>query len=404
MFIPHNPYLAPTTFFVTMLLITIAVALLGCFHHRFRRRSLNFWFTIINIIIFVLATFTAYLIFVQEHPIELREPIYTIYNSTMSFQPESDLFVMEQEHWINIQIKTGGESINAVEVVASYDPKSLYVEDLIFANSFCSPEFIFKKEIDNVQGKLHIQCGVLEQTFQKYITTVADILVQPLKDGLTTLKFEAESKVLANDGLGTNVLRSVVNGSYQIVSTNPNNDKPPTLLIFSYTHPNSERWYKNKNIHVEWQKHLEQYQLAYSIDKSPNYIPDGQLITANNFLDFQIEGDGVYYLHLSLIKSDAIVTTSHFKIQVDSTPPLIPEIKISADRVKKGDVVRFEFGGSDATSGLQKNYYVRFDGIFFPVLSELQVPFLEKGRYKVTLRVFDNANNFTDVAKEIIVE
>jgi hypothetical protein len=143
----------------------------------------------------------------------------------------------------------------------------------------------------------------------------------------------------------------------------------------------------------------------YALNDIPDFIPGEENITSENSLSFDVDKDGVYYFHLLPEKDGDTGTIVHYKIMIDSTPPLPPVIQTSHKNIEAGEMVRFDFTGEDELSGIQKGFYVKFDeGIFLPVAPPLYMPFLSAGRYFVVIRAFDKAGNFNDAMVEIKVE
>lgn len=88
---------------------------------------------------------------------------------------------------------------------------------------------------------------------------------------------------------------------------------------------------------------------------------------------------------------------------IDATPPPPPTVRSSVVTSGDGKLLRLGFSGYDALSGIQKNFYVQFGkGTWFPTGSELHVPLLGNETYDISVRVFDNANNFSDTRRRII--
>jgi hypothetical protein len=81
---------------------------------------------------------------------------------------------------------------------------------------------------------------------------------------------------------------------------------------------------------------------------------------------------------------------------IDMTPPDAPKILTSETDVPAGQVVRVEFSSKDGLSGLQKNFYVKFNGgLFLPVSSPLIIAY-PKGHHTIIVRAFDIAGNYSD--------
>lgn len=392
--IPHRSY----SFFLASS-ITLLLFLLPFFffkilnHHKHRTPA----FLLICFILFITIYFVA-LAELDRSAIELKKSPYLIYNSIMKFDPESDVIIQSSEKTVAIKVFTGGEAINAVSAVINYDPKVVEILDIVTTNSFCDPSFFLEKEINKEKGKVRIVCGIPNPGFSDAIGTVAELLIQPLGSEAISLEFAEETQVLANDGLGTNVLRMVTNGYYQIVRQKfATADIQNPIPIFSANHPNSNRWYKNKNIKLSWPE-LSGGTYFYTLNRNPNPSAEDKILsTTNNYLDTVID-EGIYYFHLQAKDSSGKSgQVSVFKIMVDSTPPLPPKILASSVTIKKGDTVRLDFTSEDTLSGLQSGFYVKInEGIFLPIKPPFYIPFLESGEYPIVIRVFDKANNFSD--------
>jgi hypothetical protein len=295
-----------------------------------------------------------------------------------------------------------------VQVSLAFDPTAVEVKSIDTASSSCS--YIIEKKIDPQAGKIDLSCVILDHPGIRTALAIGDIVVKPLKSGTFDFSFdESKTKVLANDGLGTNVLRISQDGSYRADNFDlPGQDKNESasstarsFVVFSPTHPNQARWYNKNTAHFVWLGKPGQV-YKYAFDNLPGTVPPDDHTTQGSAIDIPIPGDGIYYFHLQLVSGGLI---AHYRIESDMTPPSIVAIHPSEDNIVAGDVVRFSFEATDAGSGIQRNYYVDLGShLFLPVGSELFVPFSEAGEQKVTLRVYDTAGNYSEKSLIIHVE
>lgn len=372
------------------------------FKNSITRKKHNIILIVSSLIIFLISTSVSFYK-LNKDVITLKEPAYIIYNSVIKFEPEFDVLDRLFEKRIAIKVSTGGEAVNAVEAVVHYDPEAVQVLDIITTNSFCRQDLFLKKTIDNKNGAVEITCGLPSPGFSEPNGIVAELLVQSLKSGQLSLRFGDETQVLANDGLGTNVLRLAIDGSYNVLDYTDQQNIGVPFTVFSYSHSNSERWYKMRNVHFSWYG-IKGATYRYALNDIPDFIPGKENITSENSLSFDVDEDGVYYFHLLPEKNGDIGNIIHYKIMIDSTAPLSPAIQASHTKIEPGEMVRFDFTGEDELSGIQKGFYVKFDeGIFLPVAPPLYIPFLSSGRHSVIVRVFDKAGNFNDAEAEIEV-
>lgn len=376
--------------------------------HLFRgRRLVGSIVLFVGIMVIGASVYMYYEDRMREGTIKLTEPEFAIYNSTMELDPPVAALNQQFEHRIGVRLFSGGESINAVEVHLSFDPELAQVADIDFSRSFCSQDLIVERSIDNERGVVRIVCGLPTPGFSDWAGIVADIAVQPLREGVLTFTFEPNTRVFANDGLGTEVLRHAVSGSYVVApEIMPQNgqlaDRP---LVFSLTHPNQVRWYNKRDVVFTWTKPNPDgaYLYLFNQTSSTTDFSSATPVTDNE-ITLEAPDDGVHYFHLARRDGEEIRHITHHRVMIDSVPPLAPQIRVSAMEPQVGELVRFEFSGEDALSGLQKNFYIQFnDGIFFPIGEEFSTAFFEPGEHTITVRSFDKANNFSDTTVAVSV-
>jgi len=338
---------------------------------------------------------------------ELKDLPYPIYNSTLRFFPDSGIIHPLVETTVAIKVLTGGEAINNVRATIQYDPAKLKVVTILTSDSACSPDGFFQKTIDNKAGTVKINCipQNVNPGFYKPEGTVAELVVLPLVEGDIFLTFGDKTHVLANDGFETDVLRSVTSAFFQSTRQGLTTLNIKDMIpVFSPSHPNSNRWYQSKNVQLTWPT-FASGTYYYALNQIPDFTPsESDSSTTNGYLDTKFSKDGVYYFHLrGRDASGEWGPVSHLKIMEDSTPPLSPVIQSSMVKSGSGEIVRFNFSGEDEMSGVQKNFYVRFDnGIWFPMLPQLHIPFFKGEKHTVYLRVFDNAGNFSDSSVNVV--
>lgn len=381
----------------------IATLLFFCFavishivHKNQETRAYHFyWITALISIFIFCGIIIIFKISINYHQ-RLRALPYVIYNSTLRLQPDSGTFSTEYEQKISIIIDSGGEPINTIETVLSFDPSKLTVEEVLMENSICG--YVVKKIINPEEGTVSLSCIIPDPGFSKKTGVIGELLIRPKQSGSFSLKFLPTTKILANDGIATSVLRMVTNGSYRAVDEAKNT----SLSLSSPTHPNTERWYNEKDITILWKGPTEiNYQLK---SKDGLVITEGT--TRKNNFNITVPKDGTYVFWAQANQKDitSMEMPQEYMLNIDSTSPEQIALNASEERVHKNDVVRFVSSGSDSTSGLQDNYYLKInDGFLLPVGKQVFIPFTKKGTNTVTLRIFDNAGNTTETKKIIYV-
>ncbi len=365
---------------------------------RMRKKYLLSLLTIVSIVVWVSLWFGIYY-HTQKIVTYVEKQKFSIYNSTFNLQPSSGIYVRGYSQQSSVIIHSGGEDINAVEVHLRFDPSILSIDSLSFDRSICTKTRLVENTIDNENGTLSISCVVGKNAFDQEWGVIADIQFTPYVPGSALLSFDEGSQVLAADGLGTNVLRSVTSSFYRVfdeVDIIGSFSKKTILIPYSQTHENSAKWYNSKHVIVSWLK-IPDAEYMYEFSDIATTTLINPSTTSAKTVSLDAPNDGVFYFRLAPIKNGIPGAVSTLKIKIDTTPPDTPTIRESSLNVTQGDVVRFELSSSDDESGLQKNFYVKNDGgIWLPAASKLYIPFTTAGEHTVSVRVFDNAENYSD--------
>lgn len=321
-------------------------------------------------------------------PSEVPSAPFAIYNSTLSFSPPSDVLTMPFSQRVNVVLDTGVERINAASVVVAYDPARIEVSDVVDTKSVCAVPLGNNLE----QGSISFSCLAPNPGF-KGKANLFSFLVRPLVAGSATLHFDENTQILANDGLGTNVLRLAQDSGYQIM-----NPQGPTssVAFFSPSHPNSEKWYSSRAINLFWlTKPSTRY--SYVVDQAPTTQPSTTTVSSLNRVTANVADDGTYFAHLRAFDDAGNDTTAHLKILVDKSAPAAITFAASQSVIHVGEVVRFQIAATDNLSGVQRQGYLSINGgLYLPVGQWVYIPFSKTGTNKLKIRVYDNAGNYSE--------
>jgi hypothetical protein len=389
--------LAITFIFLVGSLLIERLSLRKFFSHR--KRTLQVLMGVCSLFVFVSMFYTNYVTGYKFIEYIEKSPL-SIYNSTLKIQPQSGVFAKGYEQQLSIIVQAGGESINSVSAVLHFNPEVLQVKNISINRSICPADTFLEKDIDNQEGSVHIVCVIPGAGFSDLRGVVADVTIMPIAMGDAALTFDEGTEVLAQDGLGTNVLRSTTGGFYRVFPKE--NFSAPfsstlSVIPFSETHENSSRWYNSKNILINWQKVEGADEYIYELSEDDTPTIENPISTTNTSISLTAPHDGIFYFKLAAKKGDVTTETSSFTIKIDTTPPSLPVIRASSISIGKGDVVRFELSSDDDMSGLQPSFYVKIDNnLRLPTFSKLFIPFDTAGNHTVNVRVFDQAENYSD--------
>ena len=385
----HGTEVALISALLTLLLFTSLLLI-----HR-RQKLFGRYFqsvTVVICIIFYASSFVIILHQVSHRHRELTLAPYPLYNSQLILSPTSAVFDTRFSQQISVTISSGGEAINAINANLTFDPTILQVQDIDTTSSICRSGMFLEKTFDNKTGEIHLTCLIPSPGFDKDTGTIANIVLNPIHSGSTAINFNDSSLVLANDGLATNVLRTVTNGSYEIVETSNQDD---SNQIYSFTHPNSGQWYQDRAVSLSWSNPKADNYL-FSFDQSPTFNSANTSSTTATSTSVVVPKNGIYYAHLRQADNPRLPAVMK-KIMVDNTPPYNLTIKVKSAVIKRGESVPLEVTAKDDVSGLEKNFYLKSQtGLFLPARNPVYLSYPRKGTYPITVRVYDLAGNYSE--------
>ncbi len=330
-------------------------------------------------------------------------PTPLAYNSTLSLLPGSGVLNLGEPQRIAIQLTTGGDAINAVQTTVVYDPQKVTITEILTTDSFC--QLFPVKTINATIGEATIGCGLPTPGFSEATGTVAVLSLGLNQAGTVSLGLK-DSLVLANDGLGTNVLRSTTGAEYQVTDSLQTTTVlaqgsgmltvAPILSVTSPTHPDPEQWYKSRDVQFVWTA-TSGYQYVYHFDQLPALVPDSSFIAAVSPLTVTAPADGVFYFHMATKKAGVVQSIYDRPVRVDTAPPQTVNLSASQTEIKVGEIVQLVSSGQDDTSGVQSAFYLR-EGSGSPLFigANHSHTFSDPGEHILVLQAFDNAGNYSE--------
>lgn len=311
-------------------------------------------------------------------------------SASLSIYPQSGTFTVGSTFDVSIFLNTGRENVTAIRVNLKFDPEKLQVVTPTKGLSSVG-EWVLPPSFSNSVGEISLQGGFPSGGINTSEGLISQIVFEAVASGKTEVNLLDSSKVLAGKE-GANILTSVNRGSYDIILAPSRGPK-----IFSESHSDQNKWYKNNSPVFSWDKAALAEGYSYSIDDDPYGEPDNIIDTQDTSASLENVEEGIRYFHLKAKRNFVWGGASNFKMMVDASPPL--EFKL---RLKAAGIY---FNTSDLLSGLNR-YEVRITDISHPqnvIISgwiRQESPFLlnteKPGNYRVLVRAFDEAGNFRE--------
>jgi Cohesin domain len=327
-------------------------------------------------------------------------------HTEISFSPRSGSFVEGSTFEVPILLNTKNRSINGIEVRVNFDKNKLSIINQTGGTSIIGV-WVEPPRFDNTEGTASY-VGVVPNGIITGAGLVGTITFKAKTPGNAIVSFNSNSKVLLNDGLGTETQVDLGRANYTILTK-----APEGVQIFSETHPVQLDWYNNNTPVLSWIKDPGVAGFSFVLDDKPNTIPDNIIGTQETTKTFEKLPDGLWYFHIKANKGGMWGTTGHFLMRIDTAPPaeFKPEINFLVAAAILTDRTLVSFFTTDNLSGIDhyevgvidKNQPPTESPVFVQAESPFQVPLNTGGKLQVIVRAIDKAGNVRDESIDVQV-
>jgi hypothetical protein len=306
---------------------------------------------------------------------------------------------------IPIILNTNGHSINGIQVRINFDSNKLTVIKPSSSTSIIGV-WVEPPVFDNVHGTASY-VGVVPKGIVTGSGLVGTITFRAKAPGVAVVKFRTDSKVLLNDGLGTDTLVEFGRAEYNILPK-----APEGVDVFSETHPFQTNWYNNRSPIVSWSRDPGVDGFSYVLDNMPSTIPQNVINSTDTTKALENLSDGLWYFHIKSHKNGVWGAAGHFLLKIDTTPPadFKPEASYLVSAVILVDRTLITFFTTDNLSGvdhyevgiIDKSQPITESPVFVQAESPFQVPLTKDGNLRVIVRAVDKAGNVRDASIDVV--
>ncbi len=335
----------------------------------------------------------------------LTAPFVQASGASLYFSPNSGTFYVGSTFDVSVFLNTGGNNINTIKADLKFDPKKLQIVNPATGKSFVSiwavPPFY-----SNAEGRMSFQGGIPSPGINASSGLVLTTTLRAIEPGETVIRFLDSSKVLLDDGKGTNVLNSLGSGKYLI--SLPRSEGPD---VSSPTHPDQNKWHKNNNVTFSWNREDKITDFSYILNNDPQGIPDDESEGNKTSVSYSDSKDGIWYFHIKSKKENDWGGVSHYLAMVDEGNPASFDIDVSPSTKTSFSQPIVSFITTDAFS--EVDYYKvkvvditadhknKREALFVETASPYQLPVLGIGKYLIIVRAYDKAGNWQKESIEI---
>lgn len=328
--------------------------------------------------------------------------------ATLSVSPSTGVYSAGSTFTTRVVVNSAGKSINAAEGTIKFNPQEVTVVSVDRSGSIFSL-WVTEPSFSNSAGTITFSGG-LPTGYTGSAGTVFNITFRTTNASTARVSLTGGA-VLANDGMGTNVLTSMNGGTYtiQAPSSSPTPEvieyvapanTPSAPVIQSNTHSDSEGWYQAKSAVLTWRLPSDITQVRTLLDTSANSVPTRVYENPISTITLDDLPEGVSYFHLQFRNEDGWGRVSHYRLAVDTVAPTDFSISLPDGADLSNPRQTLDVQISDVSSGVNR-YTVKIDNDesyeFIDEKDERKIALKElaPGYHSVIVEAFDMAGNST---------
>ncbi len=338
--------------------------------------------------------------------------IYTnSFAASLYFSPAVGGFDVGNVFKVSVLVDTEDVAINSTETGINFPSDLLEVVSVSKTNSIFT-FWVQDPTFSNVSGNISFSGGLTTPGFNGSSGKIIEIVFKVKRPGLASVLFSPGS-VRANDGLGTDILKNVSQGSYTLTSGNQtpavvSGTTPLAPSISSPTNPDPNKWYNNSNPRFVWPVSSNIIATRVLYDKYLNTSPIVFYSPAISEKVIDNLKDGAYYFHVQLENENGWGKISHFAFKIDTKNPdsfTITEIKRDDETTPKA---KFTFSAKDSLSGID-HYEIQIDDGIADIWNDngthiYETPATGPGGHTLSAKAVDKAGNFITSSSPFNIE
>jgi len=316
---------------------------------------------------------------------------------TLFFEPDEIFLSIGETFPVKIFIDTENKTINVLLAKIKFDPQKISIVEVNQGGSV----FTLIPEAADISPSLKTisLSGAKPNGFNSAKALVAQLDIKALDEGISDIYFGNDTLAYLNDGLGTEVKLHYKGLKIKTIKTFAKNP----LTIFSKTHPDQSKWYRQKEATIFWPLNEGSF-YSYEVSKDYNKEPDNIADEPVGFITLKNLPEGISYFHLKECSLDGKCgPKKSFRFQIDSTPPQSEIVFFEIEKQKF-----FSILSNDDNSGVDKierfifhqNLDAQSSGVIgFGIWQKVSMPFplSQKSAEDLIFRVIDKAGNYQTI-------
>ncbi len=309
--------------------------------------------------------------------------------ATFYASPSSGAYNVGDVIRVGIIINSSGQAINAGEATVTWTPGLQYSFVSTSGSIFTTWASGGGAGPVGSGSSVYFSGGLASPGYNGGGGRVVTIIFNATTPGTFSVNV-AGSQILANDGMGTNVLCCSSDATFTVATPKP---PVPLLTVNSKTHPNEGQWYTAHHVELNWFATTAVGNYSFAVDHSSGTVPGSPNNgTINTSYDLD---EGTWYFHLKGSNQTG-GSTVHFGIHIDSSPP--DNFNVTSDNGGNASnpSPKIHFSANDGISGID-HYVASIDGgAQFAINPGDAVPKQHPGDHTIVVTAVDKAGNTKD--------
>jgi len=331
--------------------------------------------------------------------------------TNLSLSPSTGTFSIGSTFDVKIFLDTEGKDVNALDLKLNFPSDILQVVSPSAGQSIVGV-WTSTPRFDNQSGEVILQGG-MPGGINVSRGLVSTITFRVRQTGQAILKISGDSKVLLNDGKGTDDLQNIQSAVLKFILP-----PPAGPSVASETHPDQTEWYANSYLVLNWSNSLPISGYSFALNDTPVFNLDNIINSKEHSVSYKDLSSGRYYFHIKGLSRDGVWGgTTHFAVNVDARPPAEFPVEIKPATRTTSKSVFLYFDTTDAHSGIERYELAAIplssvistkeasaeEESFFVEATSPDVLDLDIGKYDVVVQAYDKAGNFTESVRHVRV-
>ncbi len=320
--------------------------------------------------------------------------------------PASGSYNLGKTFSVAVYVSTPQEALNAISGTISFPQNKLELLSLSKGDTIIN-FWIEEPSYSNSTGIMNFEGIVLNPGFIGTGGKIISLSFKVKAVGSAEVRLTSGS-VLANDGLGTNILTGMSGATFHLSDVITDSAMAAELLdttrvpfepqISSTTHPDQNKWYNNTNPKFSWPVPAGASGLRLLLSSSAQDAPSVNYSPPINYKELDEVSDGTWYLHARFKNNEGWGNIAHYKFQIDTKEPEFLKVTLEERIDLTEPQIKFNLEAEDETSGIN-HYEIQFNGGEWLAWQDdgshkYQSEVLAPGEYVAAIKALDKAGNF----------